>query len=110
DGIGIGVDRSLTGIDNVIGLEAPVFRLARRLAHRPHADPDEILPRLRRLVSKSRPIGEKLLHGSRDGVMNLRIMMFIPALYKLMALVFEAEDDTGPVKPGAAVGPSRHVR
>ena len=102
------VDRPLPGVDDLVGFEPPIGGLL-GFANGADTDPHEALSDLRFRVTESRLAGEKLLHRTGDGVVDLRIVAIEPLPEVLVSVPLEAGYHARPVEAGAAVVPGLRI-
>ena len=96
------LDRPLSGIDDLVGLEPAVGRFL-WLADGAHANSDKALAWLCLGVAKPGVPGEELLDRPGDRVVDLRIVAIEPLAEVLVAIPFQTGNGAGPVESSAAV-------
>src|ERR1700726_1577123 len=72
-------------------------------AHSAYSDLHEALTRFSLLVAQARAIGEKLLHRTHDGIVNLRVVPVEPFAEIFVAFELKTRNRARPVEPRAAV-------
>ena len=102
DPVGELFDGPLPRVGNLVSLEL-LERPLLRLADRADADLDEALAGLDVVVTETYAVGEKLLHRTQDGIVELRIVAVEPLAEIVVALEFEACDLARPIEARGAV-------
>src|SRR6185503_2071480 len=96
------MDCPLSVVDDLVSIVGTVVLLL-GLAERADTDAYKRPTGFGFVVAQPLVVGLKRFHRAGDGVMNLGIVVFVPAPEIFVPIKLKTGDDSGPVEPGALI-------